>query len=119
MKLFTLVKDIWGNLPFQVRVICVAGIGILIILLIVVAQIGGCRERRQEQKIEAVKDAIRTAGIEANVLTNQKIEVEKNVNKANADLGNVLNADTGSRDGNFGAVKRRWCDDHPNDSKCR
>ena len=105
-----LIKDIWGNLPFQVRVMCVAGLGIVIILLFVLAQIGG---------VDATKDAIKTAGIEANVLTNQKVEVEKNANQANANLGNVLGTDTGSRDGNFGTVRAKFCADHPDDSKCR
>ena len=114
-----LIKDIWGNLPFQVRVMCVAGLGIVIILLFVLAQIGGCRDRRQQQKIEQTKDAIKTAGIEANVLTNQKVEVEKNANQANANLGNVLGTDTGSRDVNFGTVRAKFCADHPDDSKCR
>lgn len=114
-----LIKDIWGNLPFQVRVMCVAGLGIVIILLVVLAQIGSCRDRRREQTIERTKDAIKTAGIEANVLSNKQREVETNVDKANSNLGTVLGTDSGSRDGDFGAVKRRWCDDHPNDSKCR
>lgn len=114
-----LIKDIWGNLPFQVRVMCVAGLGIMIILLVVLAQIGGCRDRRREQTIERTKDAIKTAGTEANVLTNQKIEVESNVQKANTNLGSVLGTDTGGRDGNFGAVRAKFCADHPDDSKCK
>lgn len=114
-----LIKDIWGNLPFQVRVMCVAGLGIGLILLVVLAQIGGCRDRREQQQIERTKDAVKTAGIEANVLTNQKVEVESNVQKANANLGTVLGTDTGGRDSDFGAVRAKFCADHPNDSKCR
>ena len=61
----------------------------------------------------------KTSEIEANVLTNQKVEVERNANQANANLDAVLGTDSGNRNGDFGAVKRKFCADHPNDSKCK
>ena len=114
-----LIRDIWGNLPFQVRVVLLALAVGMILLLVILARVDSCRTKRTEQTIERTKDAIKTAGIEANVLSNKQREVETNVDKANSNLGTVLGTDSGSRDGDFGAVKRRWCDDHPNDSKCR
>ena len=114
-----LLKEIWGNLPFQVRVVTVSGIGMLIILMIVLGGIRSCRDKRTEEKIEKIKVNAQTAEIEANVLTNQKAEVEANANKANANLSDVLNTDSGGRDTDFGTVKRKFCEDHPNDSKCK
>ena len=114
-----LLKEIWGNLPFQVRVVGVAGVGVLLILLIVLGRIGACRQRLEDQKIERLGTNAKTAEIEANMLTNQKVEVEKDVNKANANLDNVLGTDSGNRESGFGTVKRKFCADHPNDSKCR
>jgi len=114
-----LIKEIWGNLPFQVRVVMLALVVGLVFLAVILARIDSCRTRRDEQRIEQTKDAIRTSEVEANVLANQKVEVEKNANQANANLGNVLGTDTGSRDGNFGTVRAKFCADHPDDSKCR
>ena len=114
-----LISEIWGSLPFQVRAMTVAGIGIFIILLFVLGGVRSCRDKNTEKKIEQLGVNARTSEIEANVLTNQKIEVERNANQANANLDAVLGTDTGNRDGNFGAVKRKFCADHPNDSKCK
>lgn len=114
-----LIKEIWGNLPFQVRVVAVSGVGMLIILMFVLGGIRSCRDKRTEEKIEKIKVNAQTAEIEANVLTNQKVEVERNANQANANLDAVLGTDSGNRDGDFGAVKRKFCADHPNDSKCK
>lgn len=114
-----LIKEIWGNLPFQVRVVTVSGIGMLIILMFVLGGIRSCRDKRTEDKIDKIKVNAQTAEIEANVLTNQKIEVEVNANKANANLDSVLGTDSSNRDTDFGTVKRKWCAEHPNDSKCK
>lgn len=114
-----LIRDIWGNLPFQVRVVALALLVGLVFLLVILARVDSCRTKRDEQRIERTRDAIRTAEVEANVLANREIEVETNANNANNNLGNVLGTDSGNRDTDFGTVKRRWCDDHPDDSKCR
>jgi len=114
-----LIKEIWGNLPFQVRVVMLALVVGLVFLAVILARIDSCRTRRDEQRIEQTKDAIRTSEVEANVLANKQAEVETNANNANSDLNRVLGTDSGNRNADFGTVKRRWCDDHPGDSKCR
>ncbi len=114
-----LIRDIWAGLPFQVRVIALALIGVLVILLFVLARVDSCRTRRDEQRIERIKSNIVAAEAEANVLTNKQVEVETNVNKTTSDLGNVLGVDSGNRESDFGTVKRRFCEDHPGDSTCR
>lgn len=114
-----LIREIWTSLPFQVRVIAFAAIGVIVIFLVVMARIDSCSSRRTEQKIEKTKEQIQKDAIEANVLANQKVEVEINANKANANLGNVLGTDTANRESDFGTVRAKFCADHPNDSKCR
>ena len=114
-----LVKEIWGNLPFQVRVMLAAAVGIVIILALVLGGVRSCRDKRTEQKIDRIKTNAQSAGVEANVLTNQKQEVEVNANKANANLDAILDTDSSVRDTDFGTVKRKWCTEHPNDSKCK
>lgn len=114
-----LIREIWSALPFQVRVIAFAAIGVIVIFLVVMARIDSCSTHREERRIANTKEEIQKDAIEANVLANQKVEVEINANKANANLGNVLGTDTANRESDFGTVRRKFCADHPNDSKCR
>jgi hypothetical protein len=114
-----LIKEIWGGFGFETRMVFVAGVGLLLLLAIVLGRIDSCRSRREDRKIDQIQANIKTAEIEANVLTNSSKEVEANANKANANLGNVLGTDSANRESDFGTVRQRWCADHPNDSKCR
>lgn len=114
-----LIKEIWSGFGFEMRMVIIAGLGLMIFLLIVLGRIDACRSRGEERKIEQLNTNIKTAEIEANVLSNVNREVEVNANKANANLGNVLGTDSANRESDFGTVRKRWCADHPNDSKCR
>ncbi len=118
MRFFTLLADIWKALPFQAKTLAFAGIGVLIVLIIVFGQIGACRTRREERKIEETKTNIQTSQIEANVLENRQQEVEQNANDANGNINAVFGTDSGGRDTDFGTVRAKWCREHPADSKC-
>ncbi len=119
MNFLKLIKDIWSGFSFEIRAITVSAAVLIIFLLIAVAGIQSCGDKRTEKKLQESKANVVREQTEANVLTNQKIEVEKDANTANADLGNVMRTDSNSRDGNFGTVKSKWCADHAGDSKCR
>lgn len=114
-----LIRDIWSAMPFQAKTLLAAAVGVLIIVLIVVGRIGACRVRQEERKIEETKTKIQTSEIEANVLANREREVQENANNANADAQRTFDADSGSRDGDFSTVRRKWCTDHPDDSNCK
>lgn len=114
-----LLREIWAGLNFETRIIGVALLGGLLVLLIVFGRISACRERSAERKIEEVKANIAVREVEANVLANQKVEVEANVNKANANVADVLGTDSNKRSDDFQSVKRKWCEDHPRDSACK
>lgn len=117
-EIWGLIRSIWGGFNFETRAIFIAVTGGLLLLLIVFGRIEACRSVREERKTEDVKANIAVREIEANVLTNTRVEVEGNANAANADLGVVLGTDSNKRSDDFGTVKRRWCEDHPGDSKC-
>ena len=61
------------------------------------------------------------------VSTNQQIqnletktnEAKKETNTANENFANILNTDSSKRDSNWSNVKKKFCADHPNDSKCK
>jgi hypothetical protein len=114
-----LISEIWKALPFQVKTILFAIVGVILLLAIVFGRIGACRSRREEKKIANLQANIKTSEIEANVLTNTQVEVETNANNASANTNSVLNTDSRDRESDFSAVKRRWCEDHPRDSKCQ
>lgn len=114
-----LILDIWRALTFEVRMVAIAVAGGLIVLAVVLGQIGACRDRREEKKIERIGTNITTSQIEANVLTNTKREVEANAKNASVNVDRTFNTDSGTRDGDFGTVRKRWCEDHPGDSKCK
>lgn len=114
-----LLREIWGGLNFETRVVGVAIVGILLLLLIVFGRISACRDRSVERKIEDVKANIAVRQVEANVLANQRTEVEANVNKTNANVADVLGTDSNKRSDDFQSVKRKWCADHPGDSACK
>ena len=113
------IAEIWSALPFQVKTIIAAVLFGLLVVAIVIGRVGACRSRREEQRIERIQANIRTAETEANVLTNIQTEVHTNANNANRDLDRILNTDSRNRNSDFGTVRRRWCEDHANDSKCR
>lgn len=113
------IAEIWSALPFQVKTIIAAVLFGLLVLAIVIGRVGACRSRQEERKIERIQTNIRTSEIEANVLTNTKREVEANAKNASVNVDRTFNTDSGNRDTDFGTVKRKWCADHPNDSKCR
>lgn len=117
-KVITFIGDVWKAFPFEVRVIAAAGVGLVLVLLFVFGQIGACRTRREERKIEKIQANIQRAETEANVLANSAGEKEKDATNANSDLNDVLGTDSGDRNSDFGAVRRKWCKDHANDSKC-
>lgn|GEM_PF-4570668 len=114
-----LLRGIWDGLNFETRIVGVAIVGVLLLLLIVFGRISACRDRSREQKIEDIRTNAARHEIEANVLTNQKVEVEKHAIETNANVNAVLGTDTNKRSGDFSTVRQRWCDDHPGDSLCR
>ncbi len=114
-----LLREIWAGLNFETRVVGAAVVGVLLLLLVVFGRIAACRDRSAERKIEDIKANAAVHEIEANVLTNQKIEVEKHAVETNANVNAVLGVDSNKRSGNFGTVRQRWCDDHPRDSLCQ
>ncbi len=117
-KAITFIGDVWKGFPFEVRIIAAAGVGVLLVLLFIFGQIGACRTRREERKIERIEANIQQAGTEANVLSNMAGEKEKDATNANSDLDRVLGTDSGDRESDFGTVRDKWCRDHAGDSKC-
>jgi uncharacterized SAM-binding protein YcdF (DUF218 family) len=118
-EIWTVASEIWKALPFQVKTILFAIVGVILLLAVVFGQIGACRSRREEKKIANIQANVKTDQVEANVLTNQKVEVQTNANNANADAQRVFSTDSGTRDDSFSSVRRKWCTDHPDDSKCK
>lgn len=117
-KAITFIGDVWKAFPFQVRVMTIAGIGLLLLLIFVFGQMSSCGRRREQKKIERIEANIQQAGTEANVLSNMAGEKEKDATNANSDLDRVLGADSGDRESDFGTVRDKWCRDHAGDSKC-
>lgn len=118
-QIFTFLSDVWKAFPFQVRVISLAGVGVLLVLLFVFGQMSSCSRRREERKIDRIEANIQRSEIEANVLSNTIKVKEENANNTNNDLNRVLGTDSRDRQSDFGTVRRKWCRDHAGDSKCR
>ncbi len=118
-QVISFIGDIWKAFPFQVRVVTIAGVGLLVVLLLVFGQMSSCRSRRQEKKIDRIEANIQRSEIEANVLSNTIKVKEENANNTNNDLNRVLGTDSRDRQSDFGTVRRKWCRDHAGDSKCR
>ena len=118
-QVISFIGDIWKAFPFQVRVVTIAGVGLLVVLLLVFGQMSSCRSRRQEKKIDRIEANIQRSEIEANVLSNSFKEAIGNAKNTNTDLDRVLGTDSRSRESDFSTVKRKWCRDHAGDSKCR
>lgn len=97
-----------------------------IIFTLVFGYIGSCRSRIEERKdkqnqVEIQKEKGRIEILEEQrnaAITNNEAAAEQS-NKANANFDRVLGTDSNQRDGNFSAVRKRWCEDHPADSKCK
>lgn len=97
----------------------------IIVFGIILFQIGSCREKREERKdqqnqVEILKDKGKIEVIEnqrQETIENNEIKREISEN-ANANFNAVINVDSSKRNANFSAVKRKWCADHPADSKC-
>lgn len=105
------------SVRLRVSVILLGIAGFLI--LIVVTRIDSCLQRRQEQKIERLRDEIIRRDVEIRLSENRVEEAVQYANKSNQNADNVLNHDSNSRNSDFGTVRKRWCSEHPADSKCR
>jgi hypothetical protein len=94
-------------------------VAILIIFQTFRACFSSCSDRREEKKIEQLNTNITTGKVETNVLVNKKEEVSNEVTQTNANLADSQHRDSSGRDSDFGSVRRKFCEQHPQDSKCR
>jgi len=103
-----------------------AFIGVLLIIGGIGAAFQSCGSRRaaekdKENQEQILRDKIQieNLGEQRNVQLTNNNQAARASEAANANFNAVLRTDTNSRDGDFGAVRRKFCEDHPNDSKCR
>jgi uncharacterized membrane protein YhiD involved in acid resistance len=119
-----ILESIFGG---QSKIVNYAGLITIALFLVVIltifqvfrACLSSCSDRREEKKIEKIEANIVEKKVEANVLTNIQVEVENEANNSSVNTNRVLNTDSGTRQSDFSTVKRKWCADHPKDSKCR
>lgn len=98
-----------------------------VILFIVIGFViqSGC-ERRAERKDEQRKEEILRNEGALEILKEERKEVNKNVkkleinsNRADVIFNAVVNTDSSNRSSDFGTVRRKFCEQFPQDSKCR
>lgn len=97
----------------------------IIMLLAFAFYLSSCQEKREERKdkqnqVEILKEKGKIEVIEdqrKEAIQNNEVKRENSEN-ANANFKAVINVDSSKRNANFSAVKRKWCADHPSDSKC-
>ena len=113
------ILNFFYSLPFEARIVGICLIGGLLILGFGLAQIGSCQKRKEEKKIEQIKERIIESHVNSNILTNSKSEIKNEINQSNSNLDIISNTDSNQRDGNFSPVRQRWCQDREHDSKCK
>lgn len=128
---FSILKKAFGPespVPRFSKVILV--IVLILGVLAIFGGIGGCIIKNREEAA-AEKDAENAAQIEKNkgeieVLGKKEKEIEKEEKKADensttiqTNLNRSIIRDSADRNANFSTVKRRYCSEFPNDSKCR
>lgn len=100
----------------------------LILLLItgIGAGIQSCRNKSAQKKDEINKEEILKDKGKIEVVGENRNASLENANaaaaeseKANANYERTRGVDSSTRDGNFGSVRGKWCEDYPRDSKCR
>jgi uncharacterized membrane protein len=101
-------------------------ITILLILAVILAVFQGfracfssCSDRREEKKVEQLNTNITVDKVETSVLVNKKEEISNETNQANANFADSQHRDSSTRDSNFSTVRRKFCEQHPKDSRCR
>ncbi|MCV5420614.1 hypothetical protein OFN47_28275, partial [Escherichia coli] len=90
------------------KLVLIAIIVCLVLLVIVIGRIDACRTLRDEQKIEKLKEQITISDITANILSNNRDDVKREVENANKELRDVLRVDSNRRSNNFESVKQKW-----------
>jgi uncharacterized membrane protein YhiD involved in acid resistance len=119
-----ILESIFGS---QSKVVNYAGlitISLVLVLILAIFQVfraclSSCSDRREEKKIEKIEANITEDKVETKVLVNKKEEISNEVNQANANFADTSRRDSSTRDSNFSTVRRKFCQQHPGDSKCR
>ncbi|HXG86084.1 MAG TPA: hypothetical protein VNI84_18840 [Pyrinomonadaceae bacterium] len=118
------LKTLSGGLKFYLWDVWTTGArfyiyGGLLLIIIVAATLSRCNSNRTERKKEQLNTNITTGKIEANIANREIKRNEENTNKSQSNFNAVIDVDTGTRSTDFGAVRRKFCESHPNDSRCR
>lgn len=111
----------------------VGAVTVLVIILVVVLIVGGIgagiqsyrnnqsarKDAKNKDDILRDKGKIEIIGENRNAQIEINTEAAKESEKASANFSDVLRTDSSKRDGNFSSARRKWCEDHSGDSKCR
>jgi type VI protein secretion system component VasK len=80
---------------------------------------GWCDSKREAEQNDINQAEIIKGEIQAERIEEEQKEVNANVKQSEVNFNKSINRDSGNFNGNFSAVKRRFCSEFPNDSKCR
>lgn len=113
------LKYFWNLLPLRVKAAVILIAVACILVLVVIARIDSCRSRQQERKVKQIEANLIRGNVEIDAAVNKQMEAKRNADNANTVVDFVFGRDSSTRDSDLSTVKQRWCDDHPNDSKCK
>lgn len=116
---FWRARRLWLK-PLLIALAAVAAAGVLGYWFV------SCGREREQRKTAEKKAAINQEKGKVEILSDEREKEKENANEAEnksiqaADNFNrVANVDSGERDSDWSAVKRKFCREHPGDSKCR